>query len=73
MNGTLLLSNVRSDNNAIWLNAIPVNDAPNSSSWLNSSVQLAESNSGAIDPQYSRTSSWQQLEGGLSPSAPSFA
>ena len=73
VNGTLLLSNVRSDNNAIWLNAIPVNDAPNSSSWLNSSVQLADSNSGAIDPQYSRTSSWQQLEGGLSPSAPSFA
>jgi hypothetical protein len=72
VNGTLLLSNVRT-NNAIWLNAIPVNDAPSSSSWKNSAVQLAESNSGAIDPQYSRTSSWQQLEGGLSPSAPSFA
>lgn len=73
VNGTLLLSNVRSNNNAIWLNAIPVNDAPNSSSWKNSSVQQSVANGGAIDPQYSRTSSWQNLEGGLSPYAPAFA
>jgi len=72
VNGTLLLSNVRTDN-AIWLNAIPVNDAPSSSSWKNSSGQQSVSNGDAIDPQLSRTSSWQNLEGGLSPYAPAFA
>ena len=72
VNGTLLLSNVRT-NNAIWLNAIPVNEAPSSSSWKNSAVQQSVMNGDTIDPQFSRTSNWQNLEGGSSPCAPAFA
>ncbi|MFZ0408214.1 MAG: DUF4114 domain-containing protein [Cyanobium sp.] len=73
VNGTLLLSNVRSDDNAIWLNAIPVRDSANSSTWLNSNVPLPAGNGNAIDSQYSRTTDWQSLAGGSSTFAPAFA
>jgi len=82
IDGNLLLTNVRnsSQNNQIWLNAIPTLGDPASSTWLNSTVQLPNGiggwnisqqtgtvNIGTISP------AWQSLPSGQSPDAPSFA
>jgi len=40
VDGTLLLTNVRSDNSQIWLNAVPSLADPASTTWLNTTVQL---------------------------------
>jgi hypothetical protein len=40
VDGTLLLTNVRSDNSQIWLNAVPSLGDPASTTWLNTTVQL---------------------------------
>ena len=83
VSGNLLLANVRnssSDNTEIWINAVPNLSDPESTTWLNSSVQLPNGSGGWTLQQQSGTvaigtftPSWATDEGGLSPSAPAFA
>ena len=83
MNGNLLLANVRSstsEDTEIWINAVPNFSDPDSTTWLNSSVQLPNGSGGWTLQQQSGTidigiftPSWATDEGGLSPSAPTFA
>jgi hypothetical protein len=86
VDGTLLLANVRNTTSAkdqIWLDAIPNASAPDSTTWLNTTVQLKDgSGSWAISQQAGAdhpvafgviTPAWEQPNSGLSPWAPSFA
>ena len=78
--GTLLLANVRnsaSQSDQIWLNAVPAASDPESTTWLNSTVQLADHKGGwSISQQKVLTSalapSWSDTIG-QSPTAPVFA
>ena len=85
VNGTLMLGNVRSgaENTQIWLNAIPASQRSGSSVWIDSSVQLSDGNGGWLVRQQAGADdpvafgvldpAWQNVNGGLSPWAPSFA
>ena len=85
VNGTLLLGNVRADaqNTQIWLNAIAAPQNPDSTTWLNTTVQLPDGQGGWLVRQQAGADhpvdigvldpSWQSVNGGLSPWAPSFA
>ncbi len=86
VDGTLLLANVRNSTNAntqIWVNALPNSSDPDSTTWLNTSVQLPDGKGGwAISQQAGANHpvafgvinpGWQEPNGGLSPWAPSYA
>ncbi|MFO0075290.1 MAG: DUF4114 domain-containing protein [Cyanobacteriota bacterium] len=86
VNGTLLLGNVRADaaqNTQIWLNAIAAPEQPDSSIWIDTTLQLPDGNGGWLVRQQAGSDhpvnigvldpSWQSASGGLSPWAPSFA
>ena len=86
VDGTLLLANVRnstSANTQIWVNAVPNSSDPDSTTWLNTTVQLPDGKGGwAISQQAGAdhpvafgviTPAWEQPNGGLSPWAPSYA
>jgi hypothetical protein len=82
VNGNLLLANMRnssSQDDQIWINAVPNLSDASSTLWLNSSVQLPDGSGGwAIQQQGGTvnigtfTPDWKGDAGGLSPSAPSF-
>jgi hypothetical protein len=81
VDGNLLLANVRnstSANTQIWVNAVPNSSDPDSTTWLNTTVQLPDGKGGwAISQQAGAFGdvdpSWQEPNGGLSPWAPSYA
>ena len=82
VDGNLLLANVRNgaQNDQIWLNAVPNLGNPDSTTWLNTSVQLPDGSGGWTIQQQSGTVDigtftplWIDDVGGLSPSAPVFA
>ncbi len=75
VDGTLLLTNVRSTSNQIWLNAVPTQSDSTSSTWLNTTIQLPD---GSISQQagvYSTaplSPAWPTLSFGGSPTPPAF-
>ena len=82
VDGNLLIANVRNgaQNEQIWLNAVPNLGNPDSTTWLNTSVQLPDGSGGWTIQQQSGTVDigtftplWIDDVGGLSPSAPVFA
>ncbi|MFN9923979.1 MAG: hypothetical protein ACK55H_08130 [Cyanobacteriota bacterium] len=87
INGTLLLANVRPDGTPeetqFWLNALPAAQDPDSTTWLNTTLQLSDGSGGWLVQQQGGADhpvaigvvdpTWQQPNGGLSPWAPSFA
>jgi hypothetical protein len=77
INGNLLLTNVRSDNSEIWLNAVPNLGNPASTTWLNTTVQLASNLSQRSGAEYSvgglGAGAWQDVSSGASPSVASLA
>ena len=82
VNGNLLLTNIRnssSQDDQIWINAVPNLSDASSTIWLNSSVQLPNGSGGWSFQQKggtvnigTLTPDWKGDAGGLSPSAPSF-
>jgi hypothetical protein len=81
VDGNLLLANVRtgSQNGEIWLNAVPNLGNPDSTTWLNSTVQLSDGQGGwSISQQADSTltslsPSWSVVSNGQSPEPPAFA
>ena len=73
VDGTLLLANVRSGNDQIWLNAIPSLGEPASTTWLNTTVQLGANLQQRAGAEYSvgalGAGDWQYING----AAPSLA
>lgn len=83
VDGVLVLANVRnstSQANQIWINAVPNLNDPDSTTWLNSTVQLSDGSGGwSISQQagseapIALTPSWAVLSSGQSPEPPAFA
>ncbi|MEB3348556.1 MAG: DUF4114 domain-containing protein [Cyanobacteriota bacterium] len=82
VDGTLLLANVRNSGNAdnqIWLNAVANPSDPASTTWLNSTVQLADGSGGwsisqqGGDTQTAVSPGWAVVSNGQSPQPPAFA
>jgi outer membrane biosynthesis protein TonB len=51
VDGTLLLSSIDSSNNAVLLSAVPVLSDPDSTTWINSTIQLPDDNGGWLISQ----------------------